>query len=126
MAALALHVGSGLGAPRSRRGRDDCTRPGTRLGGRGPAMSERYLAPKSLRTAEEVAALLAVPVSWVREHTRAGTIPCVELGRYKRYDEDEVRAWVETCRKGGRPTSFRGYTPATENRAPAPRKRPGA
>jgi excisionase family DNA binding protein len=84
------------------------------------------MAAKRLRTAEEIAALLAVRVSWVREHTRAGTIPHVKLGRYQRYDEDEVLAWVETCREGGRLTSFRRYTPATKNRAPAPHKRPGA
>jgi excisionase family DNA binding protein len=72
--------------------------------------------PKRLRTADEIAALLAVPVTWVREHTRAETIPYVQLGRYKRYDEDEVLAWVETCRRGGRPTSFRGHHPAPGGR----------
>jgi excisionase family DNA binding protein len=79
-----------------------------------------------LRTADYIAELLAVPVSWVREHTRAGTIPHVRLGRYVRYDEDEVLAWVETCREGGRPVRFRRYTPATKKQAPAPPKRPGA
>jgi excisionase family DNA binding protein len=89
-------------------------------------MSEERLTPTRLRTAEEIAELLAVPVTWVREHTRAGTIPHVRLGRYIRYDEGQVFGWVAACRNGGRPTSFRRYTPATKNRAPAPRKRPGA
>lgn len=34
-----------------------------------------------LLTADEVAELLAVPVSWVRESTRSGAMPHVELGR---------------------------------------------
>jgi excisionase family DNA binding protein len=38
-----------------------------------------------LLTANEVAALLSVPVSWVRESTRSGAIPVVQLGRYRRY-----------------------------------------
>jgi hypothetical protein len=38
-----------------------------------------------LLNADEVAALLSVPVSWVRESTRSGAIRCVELGPYRRY-----------------------------------------
>jgi len=37
--------------------------------------------PDRLLTADEVAAMLSVPVSWVRESTRSGAIPVVELGR---------------------------------------------
>jgi excisionase family DNA binding protein len=69
-----------------------------------------------LLTAKDVAALLNVPASWVLEHARAGTIPHVRLGRYVRFDEDEVRSWVETCRQGGRPTRLRRYDPATSPR----------
>jgi excisionase family DNA binding protein len=69
-----------------------------------------------LLTAEELAQLLAVPTSWVREHTRSGAIPHLELGRYKRYDRDEVLAWVETLRKGGTGAPrFRRYDPAKRN-----------
>lgn len=55
-----------------------------------------------LLTADEVAELLAVPVSWVRESTRAGAMPCVELGRYRRYREEKVLAWLEECSRPGR------------------------
>ncbi len=48
-----------------------------------------------LLEASEVAELLHVPVSWVRQETRAGRIPCVELGRYRRYRRDAVLAWLE-------------------------------
>jgi hypothetical protein len=41
-----------------------------------------------------VARALNVPVSWVREHTRRGDFPNVQLGRYRRYDLAVVRQWV--------------------------------
>jgi excisionase family DNA binding protein len=53
-----------------------------------------------LLEAQEIAELLAVPVSWVRAETRAGRIPHLELGRYKRYDRNAVLAWLETQRAG--------------------------
>jgi len=54
-----------------------------------------------LLTAAEVAEWLAVPVSWVRESTRSGAIPHVQLGRYRRYREAEVAAWLEECSRPG-------------------------
>jgi excisionase family DNA binding protein len=60
-----------------------------------------------LLTAQEVAELLAVPVSWVRESTRSGAVPCVELGRYRRYRREDVEAWLASCSKPGRPVAFR-------------------
>jgi excisionase family DNA binding protein len=57
-------------------------------------MSDRLL------DAHEVAELLAVPVSWVRAETRAGRIPHLALGRYKRYEREAVLDWLETQRAG--------------------------
>jgi excisionase family DNA binding protein len=48
-----------------------------------------------LLTAAEIAELLAVPESWVREHTRNGSLPRVQLGRYVRYRREAVLAWLE-------------------------------
>jgi excisionase family DNA binding protein len=53
-----------------------------------------------LLTAVEVAELLSVPESWVREHTRSGRIPHLELGRYKRYERAAVLEWLEGQRAG--------------------------
>jgi excisionase family DNA binding protein len=61
--------------------------------------------------AQEVAKQLAVPVSWVREQTRSGAIPHVALGRYKRYDLDDVDEWLAACKQTGRPITFRRYEP---------------
>jgi len=63
-----------------------------------------------LLDANEVAEMLSVPVSWVRETTRAGHMPVVELGRYRRYDRDDVLAWVDSLKWGGGP-GFRKYRP---------------
>jgi excisionase family DNA binding protein len=52
-----------------------------------------------LLTAEEVAVRLAVPKSWVYEASRHGEIPTVELGRYKRYREEAIVAWVREREK---------------------------
>jgi excisionase family DNA binding protein len=64
-------------------------------------MSERLL------NADEVAAWLGVPVSWVRESTRSGAMPCVELGRYRRYDREDVLAWLAVRKQPGRPIVMR-------------------
>jgi excisionase family DNA binding protein len=57
-------------------------------------MSERLL------TAKEVAELLAVPESWVREATRAGRLPHLCLGRYRRYEQGAIEAWLDEQRSG--------------------------
>jgi excisionase family DNA binding protein len=53
-----------------------------------------------LLTAKEVAQLLAVPESWVREATREGRIPYLALGRYRRYERTELEAWIAAQRSG--------------------------
>jgi excisionase family DNA binding protein len=57
-------------------------------------MSERLL------TAADVAELLAVPESWVREATRAGRLPHLALGRYRRYSREAIEAWLEQQQAG--------------------------
>jgi excisionase family DNA binding protein len=68
-------------------------------------MSDRLL------TAPEVAELLAVPESWVREHTRSGAIPHLRLGRYRRYRESAVIDWLDTLEESS--PRFRRYHPTT-------------
>ena len=61
-----------------------------------------------LLTAGEVAELLAVPESWVREATRDGRLPHVALGRYRRYERAAIEAWIAEQRQlPGSPASRR-------------------
>jgi excisionase family DNA binding protein len=53
-----------------------------------------------LLSAGEVAERLSVPESWVRQETRAGRMPCLALGRYRRYDWEAVVGWLEGQRAG--------------------------
>ena len=60
----------------------------------------------SLLTVEEVAELLHVPVSWVYERTRKrgmDRIPGFRLGKYWRFREADVLAWLERQRAGVMP-----------------------
>jgi excisionase family DNA binding protein len=47
-----------------------------------------------LLTAEEIAERLGVKTQWVWAQARAGRIPHVRLGRYRRFRESAVEAWV--------------------------------
>ncbi|MDX6479691.1 MAG: Helix-turn-helix domain [Gaiellaceae bacterium] len=56
-----------------------------------------------LMTAKDVAQLLAVPESWVREATRDGRLPHLALGRYRRYQQTAIEAWLaDQTRNGSR------------------------
>lgn len=51
-------------------------------------MSDRLLK------AEDVAEMLSVPKSWVYAESRAGRLPVVTLGRYRRYRREAVERWI--------------------------------
>jgi excisionase family DNA binding protein len=60
---------------------------------------------RRLLTVEEVAALLHVPVSWVYGRMRKRSperLPAYRLGKYWRFREDEIHAWVKRQCGGGR------------------------
>jgi excisionase family DNA binding protein len=59
-------------------------------------MSDRLLIAK------EVAELLAVPESWVREATRDGRLPHLSLGRYRRYERAAIEGWIAEQRQSRR------------------------
>jgi len=57
------------------------------------------LKSEDILTPEEVAARLKVPESWVYEKTRArcrNPIPCMRLGRYIRFDWQNIIKWLST------------------------------
>ena len=60
---------------------------------------------EQLLTAAEVAELLSVPESWVREATRQDQIPHLHLGRYIRYQPTTLQEWLAdaTAKPGSGP-----------------------
>lgn len=51
------------------------------------------LAP--LLDARQAAVILNVPASWIAAEARAGRIPHVRLGRYVRFNAEELMRWCE-------------------------------
>jgi hypothetical protein len=52
----------------------------------------------ALLTVQDAARFLKVPVSWVYEHVRPEALdrlPCVKLGKYLRFDQRDLRAYVD-------------------------------
>lgn len=78
----------------------DPTSPGdppNRAGLRGRSdqhADSEALASGRLLTAAQVAQLLTLKESWVREQTRRGLIPHLRLGRYTRYRYETIIAWI--------------------------------
>ncbi len=56
-------------------------------------IGENSVSP--LLDARQAAAVLNTPQSWVLAEARAGRIPHVRLGRYVRFDRDDLLAWVQ-------------------------------
>jgi excisionase family DNA binding protein len=68
---------------------------------------EEERGERHLLTVHEVAELLRVPVSWVYGRMRKRSIerlPGYRLGKYWRFREDEVLAWIACHREGSHAT----------------------
>lgn len=58
-------------------------------------------ALEKLADVREMARILNVPVSWLYERTRFGTIPCIRIGKYVRFDPAEVLAFFRKPKPDG-------------------------
>ncbi len=56
----------------------------------------------ALLDAEAVARLLQVPVSWVYAEARAGRLPHVCIGRYRRFRRGTLEEWIAAHERGPR------------------------
>ena len=54
-----------------------------------------------LLTVDEVAERLGVTKDWVWAQARAGRIPHVQLGRYRRFREEALERWLEDLVRRG-------------------------
>jgi excisionase family DNA binding protein len=64
-------------------------------------MSETQSKSVKLMTAEEVAERLDVGVKWVWAQARAGNIPHVKLGRYRRFRPETIDSWIAELEESG-------------------------
>lgn len=72
--------------------------------------------PAPLIDAEAAAVLLGVPKSWVLAEAREGRIPHVRLGKYVRFDRDELTEWLAGRRTSSGPVTRAGRSVAGEGR----------
>lgn len=73
------------------------------------AVPEPDPAPtEGLVDAGTAAELLDVPKSWVLAQARAERIPHVRLGRYVRFEPDQLRRWWRRRRRGPGKEPWRG------------------
>jgi len=74
-----------------------------------------------LLTADDVGALLGVGTDWIYSETRAGRIPHVKLGRYRRYRRESIDAWLAELEAGCSVSSTNRGGTAQTARPTAPR-----
>lgn len=53
--------------------------------------------------ADEAAQVLSVSRRWVMDAAKRDAIPYVKVGRFTRFDEDDLRAWWRARSRGPRP-----------------------
>lgn len=66
----------------------------------GRMLDERYPVPGALLDANQAGALLNVLPSWILAEARADRIPHVRLGRYVRFDADDLTTWMHARKQG--------------------------
>jgi excisionase family DNA binding protein len=57
--------------------------------------------PGGLMCVHQVAAYAGVREDWIYARSRAGDIPTVQLGRYKRFRPEAIERWVRELERGG-------------------------
>ncbi len=55
---------------------------------------------KELLGVREIANWLGVPPSWIYDRVRTERIPFYKIGKYVKFDPQEVKVWLKSQRKG--------------------------
>ncbi len=59
--------------------------------------------PGRLIDVRELARILNVPTTWLYQRTRIGAIPCIRIGKYVRFNSEEVLAFFRSKSADGKP-----------------------
>ena len=73
-------------------------------------MEKPEVPVEKLVDVREMAQILNVPVSWLYERTRLGTVPCVRIGKYVRFDPAEVLVFFRKQKPDGQPGSGSAFS----------------
>jgi len=76
-----------------------------------PLLRDQPSYPGPLLDADQAAELLSVPASWVRAEARAGRIPNLQLGHYRRFERQALLDWLDHRRQGPRSRMTTGNRP---------------
>ncbi|HEX6789608.1 MAG TPA: helix-turn-helix domain-containing protein [Gaiellaceae bacterium] len=78
---------------------------------------------ESMMTVRQVAELLGVHENWVYDQAAGGALPSYKIGGTRRFDPDELRAWIAE-RRGAARKQLNTRRASTKEPAPkAPRHR---
>lgn len=90
--------------PRPQATRGEVVRVSRDLVGMTPPNSQQHLPSPddALLDASEAAKLLHVPTSWVYAEARAGRLPHVRIGRYRRFRRGTLEEWIASHERGPR------------------------
>jgi excisionase family DNA binding protein len=69
-------------------------------------MASAAEVPKLLLSTHEVAQALGLSERYVKQLIQAGSLPSFKVGRLRRIDAGDLRAWIERQRAGGRPVGL--------------------
>jgi excisionase family DNA binding protein len=70
--------------------------------GEGADEIELPAALDELMTAEQVAALLLLPASTVKDYARRGVLPSIKLGKHRRFVRSQVQGAIEALARPSR------------------------
>ncbi len=73
-----------------------------------PLLRDQLSYPGPLLDANQAAELLSVPATWVRAEARAGRIPNLQLGHYRRFERQALLDWLDHRKQGPRAPRRRG------------------
>lgn len=65
-------------------------------------LADRSTIEPDLVDSKAAAVLLGVPASWIEREARAGRLPCIQLGHYRRFSPDALREWWRDRQEGPR------------------------
>jgi excisionase family DNA binding protein len=72
------------------------------MSGEGQSSEALSTTLDELMTAEQVAELLLLPISTIKDYARRGVLPSIKLGKHRRFVRSQVQATIEALARPAR------------------------